>query len=50
MFLGDNVGPFQLEQECVICPYHLGILAVLHGLDEDDIAINSTITMKYLLP
>ncbi len=40
MFLGDNAGPFELEQECVICPYHLGVLAVLHGLDKDGIAVD----------
>jgi hypothetical protein len=40
MFLGNNVGPFQLEQECVVCPYHLGILMVLRGLDKDGIAID----------
>jgi hypothetical protein len=40
MFLGDNACPFQLEQERVVCPYHLGILAVLHGLNKDGIAIN----------
>ena len=40
MFLGDNADPFQLEQECVLCPYHLGILAVLYGLDEDGVAAN----------
>ncbi len=38
MFLGGNAGPFELEQECVVCPYHLGILAVLHGFHEDGIA------------
>jgi hypothetical protein len=40
MILGDNAGPFQLEQECVVCPYHLGVLAVLCGLDEDGIALD----------
>jgi hypothetical protein len=30
---------FELEQECVICPSHLGILPVLHGLDKDGIAV-----------
>jgi hypothetical protein len=39
MFLGDNVGPFELEQECVVCPYHLSILVVLHGLNEDGVAV-----------
>jgi hypothetical protein len=39
MFLGDNAGPFQLEQECVVCSYYLGILAVLHGLDKDGVTI-----------
>jgi hypothetical protein len=40
MFLGDNTGPFESEQECVVCPYHLGILAALHGFNEDGIAVN----------
>ncbi len=40
MFLGDNAGPFESEQECVICPYHLGILAVLHGFDKDGIPVD----------
>ncbi len=40
MFLGDYAGSFQLEQECVVCPYHLGILAALHGFDKDGIAID----------
>jgi hypothetical protein len=26
MFLGDNAGPFELGQESIVCPYHLGIL------------------------
>jgi hypothetical protein len=39
MFLGDNAGLFQLEQEWVVCPY-LGVLAVLHGLDKDGFANN----------
>ncbi len=40
MFLGDNVGLFQSEQECVVCPYHLGVLAVLHGLNKDGLTID----------
>jgi hypothetical protein len=40
MFLGDNAGPFELKQECIVCLFHLGILAVLHGLDEDGIAVD----------
>jgi hypothetical protein len=40
VFLGDNTGPFELEQECVVYPYHLGILAVLHGLDKDGNAVD----------
>jgi hypothetical protein len=40
MFLGVNVGSFQSEQECVVCPYHPGVLAVLHGLDKDGVAID----------
>jgi hypothetical protein len=39
-FLGDNASSFELEQECVVCPYHLGVLVVLHGLDEDGIAVD----------
>jgi hypothetical protein len=33
MFLGDNASPFESKQECIVCPYHLGILAVLHGFN-----------------
>ncbi len=40
MFLWDNAGPFELEQECVVCPYHLGILAVFHEFHEDGVAVN----------
>jgi hypothetical protein len=40
MFLGDNAGPFESEEECVVCPYYLGILAVLHGFNEDGAAVN----------
>jgi hypothetical protein len=40
MFLGGNAGPFELEQECVVFPYHLGILAVLHGFHEDGVAVD----------
>jgi hypothetical protein len=40
MFLGDNAGPFELEQECIVCPYHLGVLAVLDGLDKDGVAVD----------
>ncbi len=40
MFLGGNAGPFESEQECVVCPYHLGILAVLHGFHEDGVAVD----------
>ncbi len=39
MFLRDNTGLFELEQECVLCPYHLGILAVLHEINKDGIAV-----------
>ncbi len=41
MFLGDNAGPFELEQECIVCPYHLGVLAVFHGFNKDDLAVDS---------
>jgi hypothetical protein len=40
MFLGGNASLFELEQECVVCPYHLGILAVLHGFHEDGVAVH----------
>ncbi len=40
MFLGDNASPFELEQECIVCPYHLSVLAVFHGLDKDGVAVN----------
>jgi hypothetical protein len=40
MFLGDNAGLFESEQECVVCPYHLGILALLHGFNGDGVAVN----------
>ncbi len=40
MFLRDNIGTFELEQECIVCPCHLGVLAVLHGLDKGGIAVN----------
>jgi hypothetical protein len=50
MFLGDNAGPFELEQEFVVCLYHLGNLAVLHGLDRDGITVDFYLTMIYLLP
>ncbi len=40
MFLGGNARLFELEQECVVCPYNLGILAVLHGFHEDGVAVN----------
>ncbi len=40
MFLGDNAGPSESEQECVVCPYHLSILAVLHGFNKDGVAVN----------
>jgi hypothetical protein len=40
MFLWDNACPFQSEQEHVVYLYHFGILAALHGLDKDGIAID----------
>ncbi len=40
MFLRDNASLFELEQECIVGPYHLGILVVLHGLNEDGVAVN----------
>ena len=40
MFLGDNAHLFQSEQECVVCPYQLGNLVVLHGLNKDGVAID----------
>ncbi len=40
MFLGDNTSLFESEQECVVCPYHLGVLAVLYGLNVDGVAVD----------
>jgi hypothetical protein len=40
MFLGDNAGLFQSEQECIVCPHHLGVLVVLHGLDKDAVPVD----------
>ncbi len=40
MFLGDNAGLFESEQECVVYPYHFGILAVFHGFNEDGAAVD----------
>jgi hypothetical protein len=40
MFLGDHSGPIQSEQECVVSPYHLSVLAVCHGLDKDGVAVD----------
>jgi hypothetical protein len=40
MFLGDNASPFESKQECTVFPYHLGILGVLHGFNEDGISVN----------
>jgi hypothetical protein len=40
MFLGDNAGPFEMEQECIVCPYHFIIFVVLHGFNRDGIAVN----------
>jgi hypothetical protein len=40
MFLEDHAGPFQSEQECIVYPYHLGILAVLHELNKDGVAVD----------
>ncbi len=40
MFLRDNTGPFESEQECLGCLHHLGILAVLHGFNKDGVAVD----------
>ncbi len=40
MFLGDNAGLFESEQECVVCLYHFVIFAVLHRFNEDGVAVN----------
>jgi hypothetical protein len=40
MFLGGNASPFELEQECVVCMYHLGIFAVLQGFNKDGLAVD----------
>jgi hypothetical protein len=39
-FLGDNAGPFESEQERIVCLYHLGIFAVLHGFNKDGVAFD----------
>ncbi len=40
MFLGDNAVPIESKQECVVCPYHFVIFAVLHGFNKDGVAVN----------
>jgi hypothetical protein len=40
MFLDDNAGPIEPEQECLVCLYHLGILAAFHGFNKDGVAVN----------
>jgi hypothetical protein len=51
MFLGDGTGLFELLQECVVCPYHLGVLAIFFmGSTRMVLLSISTITMMYLLP
>ncbi len=39
VFLWNNARPFQLLEKCVICLYHLRILATFHGFDKDGIAV-----------
>jgi hypothetical protein len=50
MFLGDNAGLFQLDQECILCLYHLGSLRFFMGLTRMALLSISTITMMYFLP
>ncbi len=50
MFLEDNASPLELEQECVACPYHFGILVVLHGFNKDSVPVYFHHNMMYLLP
>ncbi len=40
MLLGNNACLLQLEQECIVRAYHFLILAALHGLNKDGIAVN----------
>ncbi len=40
MLLGNNACSLQSEQECIVCAYHFFILAALHGLNEDDVAVD----------
>ena len=40
MLLGNNACSLQSEQECVVHAYHFLILAALHGLNKDGIAVN----------
>ncbi len=39
MLLGNNVCS-QSEQECIVRAYHFPILAALHGLNEDGVAVD----------
>jgi hypothetical protein len=32
--------PSESEKECIVCPYHLSILAVLHGFNKDGVAVD----------
>jgi hypothetical protein len=40
VFLWDNARLFQLVEECVICPYHIRILATFHGFNKDGITVD----------
>ncbi len=40
MLLGNNACSLQSEQECVVHAYHFLILAALHGLNKDGIAVD----------
>jgi hypothetical protein len=50
IFFGDNAGPFELEQEYVVCPYHLGMLVVLYGFNKDGVAASFYHNHDVLLP
>jgi hypothetical protein len=40
VFLWNNAHAFQSLEECIICLYHLRILATFHGFDKDGIAVD----------
>ena len=40
MLLGNNACSLQSQQECIVRAYHLIILATLHGLNKDGVAVD----------